>query len=199
MKFKYVAIMLSCILLVACGNNKTEISSNNNQLESTSSIDEPTKVTSEPKSKYTYENKTDDDRIDIGTEIKPIKGNKSDFDKLDINTQDTLKKYLAAFYVATLSAMKNEDFVSNYKTDYIKDFETNFDSSQYSDKSELNVVLDFFQLSYICSLYEVNILQSEMVISDNGVTNTVIIDDAYVQYMSDLTEIISNLTNEYLS
>ena len=112
MKLKYVAIILSCILLTACGSDKSK---------SESSIHDSTKETSH---KSTSESSIDaDSRIDIGTEINPIKGNKSDFDKLDKNTQDTLKNYLAAFYVATLTAIEKQDIVYNYKDDYIKKFE----------------------------------------------------------------------------
>lgn len=199
MKFKYVAIMLSCILLVGCGSGKNEVSSNINENIKETECSSTSSDESDFKPKYTDESITGNSRIDIGIEIKPIRGKKSDFDKLDINTQNRLKKYLGEFYVATLSALEHKDYVYNYKTDYIKNFETNFDSSQYSNESELNVMLDFLQLSYICGLYEVEILESEMVISSDGVTTTAIIDDAYVQYMNDLTEIISNLTNEYLN
>ena len=191
MKLKYVAIILSCILLTACGSNKSKPES---------SIHDSTKETSH---KSTSESSIDaDSRIDIGTEINPIKGNKSDFDKLDKNTQDTLKNYLAAFYVATLTAIEKQDIVYNYKDDYIKKFENEFDSlvlTYENDKTALNVISDFYQLSYICAVYETRILHSDLVASDYGSNNTVIIDEAYTQYMKDLTDILTNLTNEYLN
>lgn len=191
MKLKYVAIILSCILLTACGGDKSKPES---------SIHNSTKETSH---KSTSESSIDaDSRIDIGTEINPIKGNKSDFDKLDKNTQDTLKNYLAAFYVATLTAIEKQDIVYNYKDDYIKKFENEFDSlvlTYENDKTALNVISDFYQLSYICAVYEARILHSDLVASDYGSNNTVIIDEAYTQYMKDLTDILTNLTNEYLN
>ena len=48
-------------------------------------------------------------------------------------------------------------------------------------------------------VYEARILHSDLVASDYGLNNTVIIDEAYTQYMKDLSDILTNLTNEYLN
>lgn len=195
MKIKEIAVILSCFLLVGCSVKEGKTRNRNDRLEKSS-------MDNSFFDKLIKGDAENNDRIDIGVEILPIQGNKSDFKRLDENTQEILKNYLDGFYTATLQAVENQDKIYNYKNDYIKSFENNFESinlNYINDKAALNVITDFYQLSYICAIYELRILHSNLVISDYGSSNTMIIDDAYVQYISDLTEIITNLNNEYLS
>lgn len=212
MKSKVIIILLFCLCLVGCGVKKESSIKDENPIVSEIETTDTTTTTTERQKAVLIENITREsqksatdkskNRIDIGVEINPIQGNKNDYNKLDENTQQILEEYLAGFYVALLDAIENQDIVYEYKNDYIKNFENEFDSLKYTyrnDKNEMTVILDFFQLSYICAIYESQVLNGTTSISNNDIANTIIIDDAYTQYISDLTNILSGLVDEYVS
>lgn len=139
----------------------------------------------------------------LDTGIKNINGSKSDFDKLDKDTQYVLINYLTGFYEATLGAIENNDIVSNYKGENVKYFENNFseiiDNCDY-DSDKINVINDFYYLSYVYVTYELEKIEFSMRVSQDfsDFENTVIIDDNYCDYLEDLTYIMTNLFNEYV-
>ena len=203
-KVTIFAITLSylCLFMFGCNSKDSEkISDSSKQqiieeTETMSNLSTDNVKTSKP-NVSNYQNTLD-------TGIKNINGSKSDFDKLDKDTQYVLINYLTGFYEATLEAIENNDIVSNYKGENVKYFENNFseiiDNCDYnSDK--INVINDFYYLSYVCATYELEKIEFSMRVSQdfNDFENTVIIDDNYCDYLEDLTYIMTNLFNEYVS
>ena len=193
MKFKSILTILSaCILLVGCSNSTTDNPESQNDISSSNTTHNTFKISND-----------DPNRIDVGIEMDVSEGNRDAFEKFDKETQEMLKQYLSDYINATIQAMDNQNIVSYYKTINIKEFEDNYSDlfNKYvrEDVDMGRVLLDFYELPVINATYEAKVLKFTTYITENDVIVSPVIDDTYLQYIGDLTDLMKCLSEEYIS